>query len=661
MAWSFTGPRASGTNKAASATVVGADITAQVDPGAILIVAVAFDNTLSADGDSTLVTITDAAGNVYTRVVEWQNSNGAAADGAAIGLYVTQVTASIAIGDLYTATFATVPTAKVIGAGEAAVAAGKTWQLVGSATSAVTNSTTPSATLSGLASQEYLFIGAVAVEGPSTDTFTVATNYTSINTPNTTGGADDTNIKLRWARRILTGTGDTFAPVLGTARDGACAFIALKEVDPPITSADVGSGVDAGAQIRVGGVTDAGFGSQTLETATVFFASADTGNGSEGVPRTGPTSADSGAGADAVTKISPRAGDVGSGTDAAAPPTGPVINVNSSDIGGAGVGGAGADAYLDAYFDAYTVAAGSETQSIALAAVETGAGVDAALVAARPASTDTGSGLEGTPSRRLANTDVGSDVEAATIGVPIPSVDVGAGVEGTPNIKLTNVDTGSGVDTGSTGTAASSSDAGLGLETTARRDLTDVATGAGSESPNLGSTASVRVTPATDTGAGSDASVSVLLAVVEAGSGSDTASAAAQVTSTETGAGTDTQSTSSTSIASTDTTAGVDAVTRITLTGVADTGAGVDAAAIALVSTDTGSTIDLAQLLALVGANDTGFSVEASAVGDLQTVYPDGDILTTGWTDHLGGSTDLWMELDEIGVNDADYITAELV
>lgn len=231
MAWSEIGLKGSGNNKSSSTSTVTCTSSAAVAVGAILVVAVAFDNTRTTDGTSTLASISDSSGNIYTRVLEYQNTvGGAAGDGAAVGVYVGRVTAALLLADTFTAAFTTIPTAKVLAVDEFAVASGKTWALATTAVTPFSASAAPSVAISGLASQEYLFLGVLATEG-ATGTFTNSAGFNAINSEATTGGSADTNVTLRWARHILTGTGDTYAPTYLTARDGVAALVALKEIN----------------------------------------------------------------------------------------------------------------------------------------------------------------------------------------------------------------------------------------------------------------------------------------------------------------------------------------------------------------------------------------------------------------------------------------------
>ena len=42
----------------------------------------------------------------------------------------------------------------------------------------------------------------------------------------------------------------------------------------------------------------------------------------------------------------------------------------------------------------------------------------------------------------------------------------------------------------------------------------------------------------------------------------------------------------------------------------------------------------------------------------LQTVVPNGDVTTTGWTTNTGGTTNLYAAVDETVLDTADYVTA---
>lgn len=227
MAWTFIESNGSGTNKASSASLAF-NLSAAIAVGEVAVSTWVTDNAGTVSGSSNdHATVTDAKGNNWTKIIEWTRSSGAAADGATVSLWYSKITAALAIGDALTLTCEIV-VAKAGSIKSYSMAAGSSISIAGS-NGASGSSTTPSVSLSGLQSGEYLWTGAVAAEGPNGDTYTQDADYANANNAGTTGGAADTNASLRNGDRIFTGTSDTFNPTLGILRDWAVVLGALQE------------------------------------------------------------------------------------------------------------------------------------------------------------------------------------------------------------------------------------------------------------------------------------------------------------------------------------------------------------------------------------------------------------------------------------------------
>ncbi len=182
------------------------------------------DNT--GPGEKTFHTITDDQGSSWTRLMEYQSAGNAAA-GVITSVWASKLGAAIT-GNI-TCTLGSARSAKVLIMSEFTVAVSKTFSSAGTARTSGASGT-PSATISGLTSAEYLFIGALGVEGPSGDSHTEDADYTQNNRSGTTGGGAAGNITGNSARRIVTATGDTYNPTI-TSRDWVDILVALEEVD----------------------------------------------------------------------------------------------------------------------------------------------------------------------------------------------------------------------------------------------------------------------------------------------------------------------------------------------------------------------------------------------------------------------------------------------
>lgn len=150
---------------------------------------------------------------------------------------------------------------------------------------------------------------------------------------------------------------------------------------------------------------------------------------------------------------------------------------------------------------------------------ETGAGAEAAALAATLAATETGAGTEGTPKVGVTSPDTGSGLEGSTIGVPVNGTDTGAGLEGAAiAATLTSADTGSGLDA-VLRIALAALETGSGVDAnTLLALLTQTDTGTGTETVSIGVPAS-----SSDTGHGAEttAAIQALLAAADTGHGLD--------------------------------------------------------------------------------------------------------------------------------------------
>ncbi len=200
--------------------------------GNILIVRCESNNPDGTNGSTTHLSVTDAVGNTYTRVVEHQVSAGSAADGIVVGIFASDVTTTITTSDNITCTVDTSTAARGIDLEEYSIAAGKTYSIAG-VNGATGTSTSPSVTLSGLTSASYAWFGNVGWEGPVGDFSSGDTDYTNRNGAGcTSGGAAASNICQRDVDRLnFTGTSDTLDHTLSNSRDWSIVLAALQEVD----------------------------------------------------------------------------------------------------------------------------------------------------------------------------------------------------------------------------------------------------------------------------------------------------------------------------------------------------------------------------------------------------------------------------------------------
>jgi len=232
MAWTYVMATISAQNKVSSTTLSGYPF-ANLPVGAIIAVQCSTDNPAGPEGETNYHSLSDSKGNTWTKIREQTRSPaGSAADGVTSSLWISQLTTEILTSDTITLTVSTAVTAKTMSAHEFSAGAGNTWSVAGQ-NAAVGNTATPSVTISGLPSQEYLFLGQIGIEGPEADTFTDDPDYLWKIRTATYGGSPTSNIVANFSHRIATLTGDTYNPTLDPARDWATILGAIKEAPAP--------------------------------------------------------------------------------------------------------------------------------------------------------------------------------------------------------------------------------------------------------------------------------------------------------------------------------------------------------------------------------------------------------------------------------------------
>lgn len=254
MAFASVGTLGSGQSKA-SGTSVSLTTGANAEAGNLVVVLTAWDNTATADGDSTNIdSITDSAGgNTWTKVAEYtETEGGAAADGVTLAIFYSVLTNQINSGGTITANADTARTAKAITAWEFTKGAGTTVEVdtgsiqkVGAASSDPANQT-----ISGLTSREYLFVQAFGQEqSTATSTYTKDTNYTGFTQNGSSGGGGASNMLVAGGFRILTGTGDSANPATSSdTNEHVQIYVALYEQSGGTTETPTpGGGIAAGS------------------------------------------------------------------------------------------------------------------------------------------------------------------------------------------------------------------------------------------------------------------------------------------------------------------------------------------------------------------------------------------------------------------------------
>ena len=207
---------------------------ATIAAGKILLVRVAADD--PASPSTSEHSVSDSQGNIYTKIREQQNRaiTSTAGDGVIASMFVAKLDRALTTSDTVTVSFALAVSGKAISLDEFYVASGNTVEIVNvTGANRLPDCNMNSVTLSGLTSQDYLFLGMIGVQGDTGDAFNEDADYASLARIGTTGGAATSNITNNTAVHIATLTGDTYDPTLpGTCRYSAWILAAIKEVSP---------------------------------------------------------------------------------------------------------------------------------------------------------------------------------------------------------------------------------------------------------------------------------------------------------------------------------------------------------------------------------------------------------------------------------------------
>lgn len=238
MSWTSVGLADAGGEEVSGNSMLGGNPYSG-SIGDVVVVLVSCNNTATGDGDfSELGTVTDSAGNSFTKVKEWTNGQGSAAGGATVAAFYGELTHA-AINARITVNFANTITAKVFTSWRFTKGSGNVVSVAGSVqTEVVDNGDAGNLTISGLPSFEYLFIRVIASETDGAGIATNTTSYTNITpNPSGTGGSEKGHMSIQGEFRILTGTGDSSNPTLTDITvDLASVYFALNEAAPPVAS-----------------------------------------------------------------------------------------------------------------------------------------------------------------------------------------------------------------------------------------------------------------------------------------------------------------------------------------------------------------------------------------------------------------------------------------
>lgn len=230
MAWAVVNSTFLANRTTAGTSLTSGAVTNTVEAGHAHIIGIALDNSGTGDGDNSEVTsVTDSAGNTYTKIGETTNGNGSAGAGATISAWYSIVTSQLTSGvHTVTANFSS-RTAVAMFGWETTLTNPGIITLAGSLQTLANDAADPgSMSVSGLASREYLAIRLIASESNDITAMTVTGGFTTMNLSRANTGTSSTSMIVRGEYKIATATSFTSDPTLYSA-DHASLFFVLQE------------------------------------------------------------------------------------------------------------------------------------------------------------------------------------------------------------------------------------------------------------------------------------------------------------------------------------------------------------------------------------------------------------------------------------------------
>jgi len=245
-----------------SDTTIIANPSANLAAGVIVFVTGVTDNVATADGATTLHSISDTDSNTWIKVYEETETDGAAGDGTTTSVWWTKVVTQIDTTDSITLTTSSAVGAKMINVVSVTVGAGNTLaSTTGYTGVSHFTSGNPSQALSSLTNREYLFFGLTGAE--SADTLSTCTGYTELYDDRTANNAPSSQAN-HICYLVSTTTGSTFTTSSFTFTNALASLTGFYEITAPtaaltgtITSSTLESDIVTGGKTIILTLTNA--------------------------------------------------------------------------------------------------------------------------------------------------------------------------------------------------------------------------------------------------------------------------------------------------------------------------------------------------------------------------------------------------------------------
>jgi hypothetical protein len=230
----YSADLATAVNEMVSDTTLAFSPSAAVPVDKLAVLLVVWDNVNTANSDdTTILSVSDTKSNTWNRAAESQYTAGGVLDGMLNGIFYSIITTQIETTDTITITSTSNGTAK--GATLCAFNrdTAKAVGVAGKGYERITASAAYSASVSGLTSEEHLWIGHNGMETDRTAVNTKDTTFTQISSGGLASwgpsGGSNTNVGGRGGYKIATDTGETYDNSGLSSQDRVTILVAFNE------------------------------------------------------------------------------------------------------------------------------------------------------------------------------------------------------------------------------------------------------------------------------------------------------------------------------------------------------------------------------------------------------------------------------------------------
>lgn len=225
-----------GTNaNTVAGTSFGLSPESNFTAGALAVLCVSADNSVTGGATNNITGVTDSLGNVWRSRQLSICDPGAANAGVQGGIFTTDQSAgALTTGTTITVTFADSTPAKAWALNEVTAAAGSSaMALTGGNGAAQFAATAPTVTTGTIDVNDMVF-GMVAIEGGgavvTADADTTNGNWSAVQYPWTGSSSGGIGVVVQAKLQTTTASTQTFNPTLNVARDLVCSWISVREV-----------------------------------------------------------------------------------------------------------------------------------------------------------------------------------------------------------------------------------------------------------------------------------------------------------------------------------------------------------------------------------------------------------------------------------------------